>query len=387
MNINDIIRERPVGTKANKIVCELITKEAVKAGLEKTSLPFECMTWDKQTSFVQFGDVKVEVFPSPFSKSFIGTGKLLKIQSLEELNETEISNKIVLLHGEISKEPFMPKNFPFYYPDNHKKIIEKLENSSPKAILALTKKHPMCGLEPFPLFEDGNFDIPSAYCGISDSDTLLKLSGEVYTEINSNVEEANGEQIVVTKRSNIKKGKVIVCAHLDSKYGTPGALDNATGVFVMIEIMKRLKYYDGEYDIDFVPFNGEEYYGVKGQLTYLDYIKQQNNNIKLVINIDSPGHKDSKTSLSLYNFDSKMRDWIENRIRSNEHVTKGEEWYAGDHSMFAFQGISCIAVTSSNLSETVLDITHTPNDTKENISLDILKETSNFLTEIIESYD
>jgi aminopeptidase YwaD len=387
MNINDIILERPVGTEANKRVCELLKKEAAKAGLKIVSLPFDCLTWEKHPSFIQFGNVKVEVLPSPFSISFIGTGKLIKVYSLEELNKTDISNKIVLLYGELSKEPLMPKDFPFYFPENHKIIIEKLENSSPLAIIALTKKHPMCGLGPYPLFEDGNFNIPSAYLGMSNSDTLLAFSGEAYIEINSNVVEAKCEQIVATKNSDRNMGKVIVCAHMDSKYNTLGALDNATGVSAMCEIMNNLENYEGKYEIDFIPFNGEEYFGVKGQLEYLDYIRQKNDNVKLVINIDSLGHKDSKTALSLYNFNSEMQVWIENEIGKNESIARGAEWYAGDHSMFAFQGIPCIAVTSSNLFETVLDITHTPKDTIDNVNIDLLKETADFLTGIIELYE
>lgn len=43
-------------------------------------------------------------------------------------------------------------------------------------------------------------------------------------------------------------------------------------------------------------------------------------------------------------------------------------------------------MTSSNLFEGVLDLTHTPNDTIENINFDILKRTSDFLTELIKDY-
>jgi len=35
--------------------------------------------------------------------------------------------------------------------------------TKPKAIIAVTGKNPACGLDPFPMFEDGNFSVPSAY--------------------------------------------------------------------------------------------------------------------------------------------------------------------------------------------------------------------------------
>jgi len=386
MNIHDIAIERPVGTDANKMVCGLFKVEADKARFDTISIPFECLTWEKFPSSVTYGSVKTEIFPGPFSKPFSGKGKLVKVRTVEELKNTDITNKIALLHGELSSEPLMPKDFPFYYPENHKAIIEILENSSPKAIIALTPKHPMCGLDPYPLFEDGNFDIPSAYMRLSDGKALLAFSGEVSLEIASRIRKAGSEQLIASRITGRNKGKIVVSSHMDTKYGTPGAIDNASGVIVLSTIMRLLINYSGDYDIDFVPFNGEEYFGVKGQLAYLDHIKKRQDNVKLVINIDAPGHVDSKTALSTYNFNSEMQDWIDSRTAGNGLLSKGEEWYAGDHSMFAFQGIPCIAVTSSNLMEAVLDITHTPNDTTENINLEILEETAGFLTQLIESY-
>ncbi|MCO5387506.1 MAG: M28 family peptidase [Desulfosporosinus sp.] len=150
-------------------------------------------------------------------------------------------------------------------------------------------------------------------------------------------------------------GKIIICAHMDTKYGTPGAIDNATGVAVMLKVMENLQNYNGIYDIDVIPFNGEEYYEVKGQLEYLNHIKGEFDSIKLVINIDSPC------------------------------IIMGEEWYAGDHAMFAFKGIPCIAVTSSNLFETVIQITHTQRDTIDQISDNLIDQTADFLTGLINS--
>ena len=41
--------------------------------------------------------------------------------------------------------------------------MELFERKQPAAIIAATGKHALCGLQPFSLFEDGNFMIPSAY--------------------------------------------------------------------------------------------------------------------------------------------------------------------------------------------------------------------------------
>lgn len=386
MNINDIIVERPVGTEANKKVCNLVKEEAAKAELSIISLPFDCLTWEKQASFVRFGNSKIEIFPSPFSQPVKSSGELVKIQTVEELGNTNLAGKIVLLHGELSQEPLMPKDFPFYYPDNHKNIIDRLESSSAVAVIAVTDKHPMCGLSPYPMFEDGNFTVPSAFVGIQDGAFLMNYSGSMDIEINSIISKAVSEQVVASKYVPNGKGKIVVCAHLDSMRDTPGAIDNAAGVYVLSRMMQHLKNYSGDYDIEFVPFNGEEYFGETGQLAYLEYIKTNNEAIKLVVNIDSPGHFASKTALSFYNFDDKMNQWIDGKMTDSDILVKGEEWYAGDHAMFAFQGIPCIAVTSSNLMETVLSITHTPADKAENLSLDILDRTAEALADLVNSF-
>lgn len=308
------------------------------------------------------------------------------VSTLEELKNKNITTKIVILNGDLTQQPMQPKNFPFYYPDEHKTIIDLLEEKQPKAIIAITGKHPMCGLNPFPMFEDGNFQIPSAYANKTIADKIIERRDLIKLKIASKTENSVGRQIVASKKNN-GKGKIVVCAHMDSKYGTVGAIDNAAGIEVLFQILDNLKDYNGAYDIDFVPFNGEEYYGVNGQIEYLKQNGNELSEIKLVINIDSPGHVASKTALSTYNFIESKQDWLNSKICKNDFIEEGTQWYAGDHAMFAFQGVPCVAVTSSNLFEIVLDLTHTSNDIVDNIDFDVLKETSDFITELIKEYN
>lgn len=155
--IEEILFERPVGTESNEKVCDIILNKAIELGCETIALPFECKRWTKNFSYIDLQGNQYEVFPSPFSNPFDESGELDIVSTLEELQNKNITDKIVLLQGDLTQEPLLPKNFPFYYPDEHKTIIDLLENKRPKAIIAITGKHPMCGLDPFALFEDGNF--------------------------------------------------------------------------------------------------------------------------------------------------------------------------------------------------------------------------------------
>lgn len=74
---------------------------------------------------------------------------------------------------------------------------------------------------------------------------------------------------------------------------------------------------------------------------------------------------------------------INRMVEENAAMVDGEQWIAGDHAMFAFQGIPCIAVTSSNLMETVLDLTHTAGDTIDQLDFGLIDETAGVIAKIV----
>ena len=131
-------------------------------------------------------------------------------------------NKILILTQELAKEPLQPKDYPFYYPEEHKQLINLLEEKSPLAIIAVTGKHSMCGLDPFPLFEDGNFLIPSAYINEEVFKEVKKLYNKKICSlvINSKKILKDSRQIIATKKSKSSRGKIVICAHMDTKYNT-----------------------------------------------------------------------------------------------------------------------------------------------------------------------
>lgn len=379
--LEKIFRERPIGSKANHELNEFLGNEMIRLGYQVNVLPLKCKVWEKGFSSLERGMVSFDIFPGPFSQGFEGmVHYLIPVSTMKELKISDIQGKLVLLHGELSSEPLMPKDFPFYYPDEHKAIINLLEEKKPLAVIAATGAHPMCGLKPFPIFEDGNLPFPNAYMDQDGAKALISLKGPVNLIIHSQTREVKSKQLIARKSSQGKK-KIIVCAHMDTKYGTPGALDNGAGVLALLEIMALLKDYQGRYDLEFVPFNGEEYFGVAGQLAYLDQQAVSFETIRLLINLDGIGHKAGKTAVSQYNLDEKTP--VDSVIGSYPRITRGPVWYAGDHSVFVFQGIPCMALTSSNLVEDVLQLTHTPNDTPENLDFELISQTAAFVAEVI----
>jgi aminopeptidase YwaD len=287
----------------------------------------------------------------------------------------------------LTQTPLQPKNYPFYYPDEHKKLITLLEQKKPKAIIAATEKHPMCGLNPFPIFEDGNFLIPSAYIGmkmfyeIQASTTLNKTAA---LTIKSTKKSVKSRQLVATKSTDNSKCKIVLCAHMDSKYNTNGALDNAVGVAVLLETAKRLDAVG--FDIEVEPFNGEEYYEASGELQYLKYLEERKDTVALLINFDSPCYSGSKNAVSFYNFCDEDKETAARLLRQYPDIITGSEWYAGDHCAFVFKGISCMAITASDLFGGALEYTHTTKDNMDIVNLELIEQTAEYVADLIDAY-
>lgn len=374
---------RAVGTKGNNEIIQFLREFFEKSGYTVKSMPFTCTVWEESASAIEWENRKLKIRVSPYSKSFCGEGMIRIVETMDELSELECKDTILLLTGELSKEPLQPKDYPFYYPDEHKNLIDLLEQKKPLAIIAATGKHPMCGLDPYPLFEDGNFLIPSAY--ISEND-YAKIRDEINGKhvrvcISSECAEAESEQIYASKTAPNAKGKIVICAHMDGKNHTQGALDNASGIATMLKLAETLHVTD--YDIDMVPFNCEEYYGANGELLYIDEITKNQDDIKLLINIDSVGHVGADVASSFYNVSEELTNRITQIIIRREHTQLGMEWYAGDHAVFAFQGVACIAITSSDIAEGGLDCTHTMEDEIQTVDVKRLEDAASFVEELV----
>lgn len=384
--LNQIAIPRAVGTEGNKTIIELQKRILEKNGYTITSMPFSCKVWNNGDSRMEWNEKRHRIMASPYSKGFCGEGNVIIVKELEELQETDCEDAILFLTEELAKEPLQPKDYPFYYPDEHKNIIDLLERKKPLAIIAVTGKHPMCGLNPYPLFEDGNFRIPSAYMSITDFQKIKEdiTNKRIRVEIVSECVESTSEQIYATKQVENSLGKIVIGAHMDTKNDTQGALDNASGIVVLLKTAEKLCLEN--YDVDIVPFNSEEYYGGNGELLYLSELQKKDENIILFINIDSVGHVGSKVDVSLYNIPDTLKTHIDETIEESKNVQLGEAWYAGDHAAFAFQGVPCLAIASSDMWEGGLDHTHTMEDTIQTVDAGILDDAVSFIDELLRKF-
>ncbi len=381
------ISDRSVGSRGNRHATDYFKNELLKNkwNIEETLL--NVMDWKTNGALLQCGQNSYEVFSSPYSLGCSIKGELVSAGSISELENKELSGKIILIHGEIAKEQIMPKNFVFYNPDEHKRVISILENSNVKAIVCATGHNAALagGVYPFPMFEDGDFNIPSVFMKDIEGEKLNNDQGKMV------VLESRAERIpeiaynVIGRKPGSTKKRIVITAHIDAKKGTPGAIDNATGVTVLLLLAELLKDFNSNYAIELVAFNGEDYYAVSGQMKYIEQYEDSFTDILFNINIDGAGYKVGESSFSLFELPDNIKSIVQEIIKNSPALKEGIPWYQGDHSIFLQYGCPSIAVSSNWFIENIdkQDITHTPKDNLEIVNYDRVYEIALAIHEII----
>ncbi len=358
---------RRVGSTGNRAATDFFAQKVRSWGYLVDDTPFKCFDYENKTPTLTFRERSFNVQISPYSLGCDVEAELVVVSTVDELEKCGCQNKILLLKGEICVEQLMPKNFVFYNPDQHKRIYALLEQKKPKAIITATSKNPqMVGnMYPFPLINDGDFDIPSVYCTDIVGEEIAAKAGQTF-KLNAQAKRipttANN---VIARKNPEAQNKITICAHIDAVENSPGASDNASGVVVLLLLAEKLKGYQGKYGIELMAFNGEDHYSVGGQMDYLNRYNDSMSQILLAVNIDDVGYIKGKMAFSFYGCPTEIQQKTQATFCQYPNLIEGEQWYQGDHMIFAQNQKPTIAVTSSEVTELMSTITHSPKDTPE----------------------
>lgn len=381
------IEERHVGSEGNREATRFLVDEFQKAGWKTSAAELEAIDWNDGGASLESGGKAFEVFTGPYSLPFRGSAELLAASTIGELECSGMEGKIILLHGEIAREQLMPKNFVFYNPEEHQKIIALLEKGKPAAVIGATGRNSALagGVYPFPLIEDGDFDIPSVFMTEEEGMRLLSLTGNIVT-ITSLSERipGRGYNIIAVKGPD-DADRIVITAHIDAKKGTPGAIDNATGVVTLLLLAELLRDYDGPRQVELVAFNGEDYYAVPGQMNYISSNQDRFSNMILDINIDGAGYHEGLSAFSEFNLPEELSRKLKQTIDRYPGITTGPQWPQGDHSIFVQFGVPAVAVTSKWFIDNMerQDVTHTPKDRPEITDCRKIVEISHALNDFV----
>ena len=235
------IQSRRVGSDGNQAATRYAASVLHSHGFAVETPAFECIDWKADGASVAAGGESFAAFPSPYSLGSCTEAPLACAATLDELVSSDACDRILLLRGDLAREPLMPKNFPFCNPDEHQRLIARLESLRPAAFLTAASRNPeMIGaVYPYPMFEDGDFDLPSAFMTDDEGERLARHLGHV-VRVESRRERIPSAGCNVLAAKGNPNRRVVVFAHIDSRIGTPGANDNASGVTALLLLAELL---------------------------------------------------------------------------------------------------------------------------------------------------
>ncbi|MFD1739046.1 M28 family metallopeptidase [Bacillus salitolerans] len=179
---------------------------------------------------------------------------------------------------------------------------------------------------------------------------------------------------------------LVLSAHYDhlgddpNGHRFPGAVDNASGVSVLLETARKLSGQTLPFTILFAFFTGEE----SGLLGAKHFIKHTQLPISTVINIDSLGFEPVLNKMR--NGHKEPGNWLADL--SAEVIKKHDveiAWIAGGEDSFAFQAVNIPAIgLGQKPTERKERSIHTPDDDLEHLYLKPIQQGFKIFNEIIE---
>lgn len=368
------IGPRVTGSAGNQAAVEYAAETFRSLGYEVRLQEFPCMDWQNDGAELIVDGQSVEVAAAEYAMPCHVSGELVCVQTIEELAAADLTNKICMMYGKLCKEPLMPKSMVFWNPEEHQAIIRELEQKQPLAVITVSFLEDV----PVPIIQDGDFNVP---CGTVKGSLLPSLLNKKTATLRLMTERkpATAANVIAT----FGKGKKLAySAHIDTKPTTPGALDNGTGVAILLTLAERLIQTERENQLEFVLFNGEDYYSMPGEMTFMEQSLSQPAEYAFAINVDGAGMQNSTVSYSLYECTEQLTDQLENFATNYPTVEKVEPWPMGDHMLFAGAGIPAVAIASTQMYLLMEAVMHTPKDNLSIVDFQRLEETVIFLSEL-----
>lgn len=370
------IGARPTGSQENLVAVDYISGTLEAAGLSVRRQTFDCMHWVQNGGSLKADGQEIPMMSAPYSLPCDVKGEIVCVDSLKQLRSAQINGKIVLLRGELAEQALMPKSFVFWNPEEHKEIIHLLETGKPLSVL-------MVSLLPerfAPVIEDGDFALP---CAVIMQENTSAFYDGAFAELKISAERlpATSANVIATYGDGEKK--VCFSAHIDTKEGTPGALDNASGIAVLLELAEALSGREYPFAIEFALFNGEDYYSTPGEMAYFSAELSRPEAYAFACNVDGVGLKKHNLAYSFYKCTEAQIRCISESAAGIEGLEEMEAWMQGDHMLFSVSGVPAMAVTSCGIFELTDTVLHTADDTPALLDFGKLETLVKFLLDIL----
>jgi len=105
----DLIGARPPGSPANRRATDYLAEVLDPTGLPVRHQPFACKYWKPGLGRLDLPTGPVAVSPNPFSARCDVRGRPVFVDSREQLDAVAGSGLVLVLHGELTSEPYFPR--------------------------------------------------------------------------------------------------------------------------------------------------------------------------------------------------------------------------------------------------------------------------------------
>ena len=377
---------RVLGSPDNHKASAYIREQLERCGARVQTQCFDCLDY-------RSGEIRLtaetgesfQAFISPYSNPCDLQAPLARATSSDELRAGNFRANLLLLSGEIAREQLMPRNFVFYNPDSHQEIHRLLAEQQPAAIITATGQNSeLAGAPyPFPMIEDGDFDIPVAYMTDNEGLRLEKWIGQPLRLFMDAQRIPSWAENVSASFGPSDPKRFVVCAHLDAKQGSPGAVDNAGGVVTLFILTKLLQDLPQPPPVELLFINGEDHYSAGGEMAYLKLHQGKLDQIRLVINNDGAGFHGYSDALSFYGTSPAVEACAKALLEEFPTLGTGESWPQSDHMVFAMNQVPAMAITTVGFAEMEKQVAHTAKDHPEIVETPQLVETARFIRDLI----
>jgi hypothetical protein len=358
---------RPPGSPANRAATAYVAGVLEGTGGTVSRLPFEATWWRPGEAVISAAGRSVAIPPPPFSRPVDAGGAVVPARSLADVGRAA-PGSILVLEGELGREPYFPRAFPFLSIAGQLEVLAALEAAAPLAVVAVSDD--AAGR---PVFEDP--DLPFAYATVGpEVGRLLADAGTCRITLTGSLDRGIGENVSARRGD---RTSIVVSAHLDSKVTTPGALDNGGGVAAVLAAAEAgLLEVPG---LEVVLFNGEDHYAAPGEQAWLAV--RPLDEIRLAANVDGVGTPREVTEVSALAFPERLAAALAAVLEGHPDMAPGEPWFESDHAVFAMRGIPSLALTSGGPRLLLHQRSHSPAGGLQSVDAEVLASVAAFLLE------
>jgi aminopeptidase YwaD len=303
---------------------------------------FACPDWKDLGSTLLLNGRPLAAVTNAFSPSCNVQAGIVPLGSLSELETADLDGRIGVTYGALLPVPLSPKSW-FLKSERDDRIIQQLESKKPRALITIQGIGG--GVER--LIEDWELAIPSVTVSAEVGKELLLADSPRLELIIASTREP-GITSNIVGRSGSKRRRVVLCAHHDTKYGTPGACDNASGVATILTLSEFLSTKDYPFMVELVSFTNEEYLPIGDD----EYLRRNGGDdlgdVIACINIDGVGQLLAPDSITAVSAGQAFEDALIRLAQSRGDLEWVDPWPESNHSTFSFRGVPSVAFTSTN---------------------------------------